>query len=156
MAGIAGTLAQNSKDLHAARKEQLAKVEQSKRDLRAKGQIRENKAQEMLLNANTAIKNTSISDKLKEDFTAGFELKVKEWGINAEILDNKDSTDEEMKQANAAIFNARKSINDLNLTLKKSQEMQVNAIENLANTQSLGPTWSYNSCLLYTSDAADE
>ena len=145
MAGIASTLAQNSKNLVAAKKEQLAKVEQSKRDLRAKQQTRTTNAQEMLLNADDAIKSASISGELKKDFTAAFELKVKEWGINAEILDNKDSTDEEMKQANAAIFNARKSINDLNLTLKKSQEMQVNAIENLANTQSLGPTWSYNS-----------
>ena len=145
MAGIASTFAQNSKNLVAAKKEQLAKVEQSKRDLRAKQQTRTTNAQEMLLNADAAIKSASISGELKKDFTAAFELKVKEWGINAEIRDNKDSTDEEIKQANAAIFNARKSINDLNLTLKKSQEMQVNAIENLANTQSLGPTWSYNS-----------
>ena len=34
MANIASTVAQNSKDLYAARKEQLAKVEQNKRDLR--------------------------------------------------------------------------------------------------------------------------
>ena len=145
MANIASTVAQNSKDLYAARKEQLAKFEQNKRDLRAKGQIRTTKAQEMLLSADTAIKGANISGELKTDFTAAFDLKVKEWGINAEIAENKDSTDEEIKQANANIFNAKKSINDLNLTLKKSQEMQVNAIENLANTQSLGPTWSYNS-----------
>ena len=145
IANITSTVAQNSKDFYAAKKEQLAKVEQSKRDLRAKGQSRTIKAQEMLLNADDAIKGANISVELKKGFTSAFDLKVKEWGINAEILDNKDSTDEEMKQANAAIFNAKKSINDLNLTLKKSQEMQVNAIENLANTQSLGPTWSYNS-----------
>ena len=145
MAGIASTLAQNSKNLAAARKGQLARVEQSKRDLRAKQQTRTTNAQEMLLNADTEIKNASISDELKKGFTAGFQSRIDIIGKAGEVLDNKDSTDEEMKQANAAIFNARKSINDLNLTLKKSQEMQVNAIENLANTQSLGPTWSYNS-----------
>jgi|TARA_R110000868_G_scaffold95251_3_gene262201 hypothetical protein len=145
MANIASTVAQNSKDLYAARKEQLAKVEQNKRDLRAKGQIRTTKAQEMLLNADTAIKSASISDKLKEGFTTGFQSLTNRWGKAGAVLDNNDSTDEEKKQANADIFNARKSINSLNLALKKSQEMQVNAIENLANTQSLGPTWSYNS-----------
>jgi len=145
MAGIAGTLAQNSKNLYAARKEQLAKVEQSKRDLRAKGQIRVEESQKILLNADTKIKSASISDKLKEGFTSGFQSLTDIIAKSGNTLDNKDSTDEEMKQANADIFKAKKSINSLNLTLKKSQEMQVNAIENLANTQSLGPTWSYNS-----------
>ena len=145
MAGIAGTLAENSKNLYAAKKEQLAKVEQSKRDLRAKGQIREDKSQRMLLNADIKIKSASISDKLKEGFTSGFQSLTNIIAEAGNTLNNKNSTDEERKQANADIFKAKKSINSLNLTLKKSQEMQVNAIENLANTQSLGPTWSYNS-----------
>ena len=145
MAGIAGTLAQNSKDLHAARKKEIERVEQSKRDLRAKGQIRTDEAQKTLLNANTAIEGSSLSEDLQKDYTVAFQSLTNRVGEAGAVLDNNDSTDEEKKQANADIFNARKSINSLNLALKKSQEMQVNAIENLANTQSLGPTWSYNS-----------
>tara|TARA_R110000823_G_scaffold252505_1_gene375085 strand:- start:294 stop:1985 length:1692 start_codon:yes stop_codon:yes gene_type:complete len=145
MAGIAGTLAQNSKDLHAARKKEIERVEQSKRDLRAKGQIRTDEAQKTLLNANTAIEGSSLSEDLQKDYTVAFQSLTNRVGEAGAVLDNNDSTDEEKKQANADIFNARKSINSLNMSLEKSKEMQVAAHTNIANRQSSGVQWDFSS-----------
>ena len=145
MAGIAGTLAQNSKDLHAARKKEIERVEQSKRDLRAKGQIRTDEAQKTLLNANTAIEGSSLSEDLQKDYTVAFQSLTNRVGEAGAVLDNKDSTDEEIKQANADIFKAKKSINSLNMSLEKSKEMQVAAHTNIANRQSSGVQWDFSS-----------
>ena len=145
MAGIASTLAKNSKDLHAARKKEIERVEQSKRDLRTKGQIRTSEAQKTLLNANTAIEGSSLSEDLQKDYTVAFQSLTNRVGEAGAVLDNKDSTDEEIKQANADIFKAKKSINSLNMSLEKSKEMQVAAHTNIANRQSSGVQWDFSS-----------
>ena len=145
VAGIASTLAKNSKDLYAAREKELERFNKAKKTIASQVQARETSKQNALLNVGAAIEGSTLSENMREDFTEAFETEVNAIGEAQKVLDNPYASNEAKKEANASIFKAKGLIGNLNLALKKSQEMQVAANANIARIQSYGKNYGYNS-----------
>ena len=145
MANIAGTLVQNTKDLNATREKELERFNKAKKTIASQVQARETYKQNALLNAGAAVEGSTLSEDMREDFTEGFETEVNAIGEAQKVLDNPYASNEAKKEANASIFKAKGLIGNLNLALKKSQEMQVAANANIARIQSYGKDYGYNS-----------
>ena len=145
MANIAGTLVQNKKDLNATREKELERFNKAKKTIASQVQARETSKQNALLNAGAAVEGSTLSEDMREDFTEGFETEVNAIGEAQKVLDNPYASNEAKKEANASIFKAKGLIGNLNLALKKSQEMQVAANANIARIQSYGKDYGYNS-----------
>jgi len=145
VADIASTVVQNTKDLNASRAKELERFNKAKETIAAQVQVRETSRQNSLLDAGAAIEGSTLSETMREDFTDGFETEVNAIGEAQKVLDNPYASKEAKKEANASIFKAKGLIGNLNLALKKSQEMQVNANANVARRQSYGKNYGYNS-----------
>lgn len=144
-ADIASTVVQNKKDLNATREKELERFNKAKKTIASQVQARETSKQNALLNAGAAVEGSTLSEKMREDFTEGFKTEVNAIGEAQEVLDNPYASNEAKKEANASIFKAKGLIGNLNLALKKSQEMQVAANANIARIQSYGKDYGYNS-----------
>ena len=145
MANIAGTLVQNTKELNAFRSKELERFNKAKKTIASQVQARETSKQNALLNAGAAIAGSTLSEDMREDYTFAFETEVNAIGEAQKVLDNPYAGNEAKKEANANIFKAKNLIGNLNLSLKKSQEMQVSANANIARIQSYGKDYGYNS-----------
>lgn len=145
VADIASTVVQNTKNLNASRAKELERFNKAKETIAAQVQVRETSKQNSLLDAGAAIEGSTLSETMREDFTVGFEAEVNAIGEAQKVLDNPYASKEAKKEANASIFKAKGLIGNLNLALKKSQEMQVNANANVARRQSYGKNYGYNS-----------
>ena len=144
-ADVASTVVQNKKDLNATREKELERFNKAKKTIASQVQARETSKQNALLNAGAAVEGSTLSEKMREDFTEGFKTEVNAIGEAQEVLDNPYASNEAKKEANASIFKAKGLIGNLNLALKKSQEMQVAANANIARIQSYGKDYGYNS-----------
>ena len=144
-ADIASTVVQNKKDLNATREKELERFNKAKKTIASQVQARETSKQNALLDAGAAIEGSTLSEDMRKDFTEGFKTEVNAIGEAQKVLDNPYASNEAKKKANESIFKAKGLIGNLNLTLKKSQEMQVAANANTARIQSYGKDYGYNS-----------
>jgi len=144
-ANIASTVVQNKKDLNATREKELERFNKAKKTIASQVQARETSKQNALLNAGAAVEGSTLSEKMRKDYTFAFKTEVNAIGEAQKVLDNPYASNEAKKEANASIFKAKGLIGNLNLSLKKSQEMQVAANANIARRQSYGKNYGYNS-----------
>ena len=144
-ADMASAAVQNKKDLNATREKELERFNKAKKTIASQVQARETSKQNALLNAGAAIEGSTLSEKMRKDYTLAFETEVNAIGEAQKVLDNPYASNEAKKEANASIFKAKGLIGNLNLSLKKSQEMQVGANANIARRQSYGKNYGYNS-----------
>ena len=144
-ADIASTVVQNKKDLNATREKELERFNKAKKTIASQVQARETSKQNALLDAGAAVEGSTLSENMRGDFTEAFKTEVNAIGEAQKVLDNPYASNEAKKEANASIFKAKGLIGNLNLSLKKSQEMQVAANANIARIQSYGKNYGYNS-----------
>ncbi len=144
-ADVASTVVKNKKDLNATREKELERFNKAKKTIASQVQARETSKQNALLDAGAAIEGSTLSENMRKDFTEGFTTEVNAIAEAQKVLDNPYASNEAKKKANESIFKAKGLIGNLNLTLKKSQEMQVAANANTARIQSYGKDYGYNS-----------
>jgi|TARA_B110000881_G_scaffold195694_1_gene190539 uncharacterized protein (DUF1778 family) len=144
-ADVGSTVVQNKKDLNATREKELERFNKTKKTIASQVQARETSKQNALLDAGAAIEGSTLSENMREDFTESFTTEVNAIAEAQKVLDNPYASNEAKKKANESIFKAKGLIGNLNLTLKKSQEMQVAANANTARIQSYGKDYGYNS-----------
>ena len=144
-ADVASTVVKNKKDLNATREKELERFNKAKKTIASQVQTRETSKQNALLDAGAAIEGSTLSENMRKDFTEGFTTEVNAIAEAQKVLDNPYASNEAKKKANESIFKAKGLIGNLNLTLKKSQEMQVAANANTARIQSYGKDYGYNS-----------
>ena len=144
-ADVGSTVVQNKKDLNATREKELERFNKAKKTIASQVQARETSKQNALLDAGAAIEGSTLSENMREDFTESFTTEVNAIAEAQKVLDNPYASNEAKKKANESIFKAKGLIGNLNLTLKKSQEMQVAANANTARIQSYGKDYGYNS-----------
>tara|TARA_R100001377_G_scaffold45638_1_gene26173 strand:+ start:7875 stop:9488 length:1614 start_codon:yes stop_codon:yes gene_type:complete len=145
VADIASTVVQNTKNLNASRAKELERFNKAKKTIASQVQARETSRQNALLDAGAAIEGSTLSETMRGDYTAAMETEVYIIGENQAVLDNPYAGNEAKKEANTNIFKAKGLIASLNLSLKKSQEMQVGANANIARRQSVTKNWNYSS-----------
>jgi hypothetical protein len=144
-ADVGSTVVQNKKDLNATREKELERFNKTKKTIASQVQARETSKQNALLDAGAAIEGSTLSENMREDFTESFTTEVNAIAEAQKVLDNPYASNEAKKKANESIFKAKGLIGNLNLALKKSQEMQVAANANTARIQSYGKDYGYNS-----------
>jgi uncharacterized protein (DUF1778 family) len=135
-ADVGSTVVQNKKDLNATREKELERFNKTKKTIASQVQARETSKQNALLDAGAAIEGSTLSENMREDFTESFTTEVNAIAEAQKVLDNPYASNEAKKKANESIFKAKGLIGNLNLTLKKSQEIAKKVIETKKDTYS--------------------
>tara|TARA_R110000851_G_C13052820_1_gene563263 strand:- start:279 stop:1604 length:1326 start_codon:yes stop_codon:yes gene_type:complete len=148
MANIAGTVAQNSKDLHAAEKKAKEDQEIIRKDNEKKVTVQQHNDQQIdydIQKRKLGYTNdiNKLGEKLGEDVTREMWELLNKSGDLLKDNDREGVTTEQRKSNNDGLLDIERRINMLSSFTTKSTELRILAKENVANSQSIGHQSGY-------------